>query len=134
MRWTSGHVRGLLFVLGTSLLVGLSLGSTHVPVGAAAGSVSPVGDPAIRAARGAARLIGGNQVAPSSDTRIDVVPHAAERGLARRTYPWGIDGPVTPNLAIAVSSTLVFASSRQSRRVVRCADLPARAPPYLAFG
>ncbi|HOT80156.1 MAG TPA: hypothetical protein PKY13_09225, partial [Microthrixaceae bacterium] len=86
MRWTSGHVRGLLLVLGTSLLVGLSLGSTHVPVGAAAGSVSPVGDPAIRAARGAARLIGGDQVAPSSDTRIDVVPHAAERGLARRTY------------------------------------------------
>ncbi|HQF95467.1 MAG TPA: hypothetical protein PLS46_14970, partial [Microthrixaceae bacterium] len=121
-------------VLGTSLLVGLSLGSTHVPVGAAAGSVSPVGDPAIRAARGAARLIGGDQVAPSSDTRIDVVPHAAERGLARRTYPWGIDGPVTPNLAIAVSSTLVFASSRQSRRVVRCADLPARAPPHLALG
>ena len=114
MRWTSGHVRGLLFVLGTSLLVGLSLGSTHVPVGAAAGSVSPVGDPAIRAARGAARLIGGDQVAPSSDTRID--------------------GPVTPNLAIAVASTLVFASSRQSRRVVRCADLPARAPPHLALG
>ena len=134
MRWTSRHVRGLLLVLGTSLLVGLSLGSTHVHLGAAERSVSPVADTAIGAARGSARTVGGDHVAPSSHTRIDVVPHATERGLARRTYSWGLDGPVTPTLAIAVASTLVFASSRQSRRVVRCADLPARAPPHLALG
>ena len=87
--------------LGTSLLVGLSLGSTHVHLGAAERSVSPVADTAIGAARGSARTVGGDHVAPSSHTRIDVVPHAAERGLARSTAVTVLCAGVAAAVALA---------------------------------
>lgn len=123
-------LRRLLVAVGTcavlGLLVGHGLGATAV---ARVGSVG-----AGRTTVGHVRSGGRDIVATSSGTHIDVLRHAIDRSLVRRTQPWALDGVLVRLVAAGIAATLLVAIRERRRRLTLRAQLPARAPPLLALG